>query len=495
MEIIITSTPSLNITISCNIPGILEHINATPVNIIVEQFRDGKSAYQLAIENGFNGSEIEWIDSLKGQAGTQGPKGDIGEQGPQGEIGAIGAQGPKGETGATGVQGPNGDTGPQGPQGETGATGAQGPKGDTGPQGPQGETGATGAQGAKGDTGPQGETGATGAQGAKGDTGPQGPQGVTGATGAQGPKGDTGAQGPQGITGATGAQGPKGDTGAQGPQGITGATGAQGPKGDTGVQGPKGDPGATGAQGPAGPSVWGVITGNIGSQSDLKQYYEVMASRWIFNDFFLVASSYPFTVGALSVGTISAGTDLSDTVSGTAVLKSTTTINSGYNIYTSQSMLGNLKGSEVYEIQIAHYNVSGTTTRFGFYNQINSVNDMPYGIYFEIVNDQLYAKTANNSTRTAVLLGTVPSTSYYIYRITVLSSSSINYSVYNASGGLAIFSTNISTNIPANLTTYNNGLKGALCSFNSGTTVYNLCAVDYIKMYLGDAYNRGPIRI
>ena len=68
--------------------------------------------------------------------------------------------------------------------------------------------------------------------GPQGETGPTGPQGPTGATGPQGPQG---VQGPAGETGATGAQGPQGETGPQGPQGIQGiqgATGAQGPQGD-----------------------------------------------------------------------------------------------------------------------------------------------------------------------------------------------------------------------------------------------------------------------
>ena len=40
---------------------------------------DGKSAYQLAVEKGFAGTEVEWIASLKGKnglQGIQGPKGD-----------------------------------------------------------------------------------------------------------------------------------------------------------------------------------------------------------------------------------------------------------------------------------------------------------------------------------------------------------------------------------------------------------------------------------
>ena len=79
---------------------------------------DGQSAYALAVQLGFTGSEADWIASLKG---------------PKGETGATGPQGPKGETGATG---------PQGPQGPTGATGARGPTGATGPQGPAGASAA-----------------------------------------------------------------------------------------------------------------------------------------------------------------------------------------------------------------------------------------------------------------------------------------------------------------------------------------------------------------
>ena len=113
------------------------------------------SAYAIAVKNGFEGSEEEWLASL---VGPQGPKGETGETGPKGDTGATGPQGPrgeKGEKGDTGSQGPKGETGPQGPQGlkgDTGETGLQGPKGDTGPQGPQG------IQGQKGDKGDTGES-------------------------------------------------------------------------------------------------------------------------------------------------------------------------------------------------------------------------------------------------------------------------------------------------------------------------------------------------
>lgn len=75
---------------------------------------DGQSAYALAVQLGYTGSESAWIASLKG---AKGDKGDTGAQGPKGETGATGPQGPQGPTGATGARGPTGATGPQGPAG------------------------------------------------------------------------------------------------------------------------------------------------------------------------------------------------------------------------------------------------------------------------------------------------------------------------------------------------------------------------------------------
>lgn len=75
---------------------------------------DGQSAYALAVQLGFTGSEADWIASLKGAKGDKGDKGDTGAQGPKGATGATGPQGP---TGATGARGATGATGPQGPAG------------------------------------------------------------------------------------------------------------------------------------------------------------------------------------------------------------------------------------------------------------------------------------------------------------------------------------------------------------------------------------------
>lgn len=76
-----------------------------------KQGADGLSAYQIAVDNGFTGTEAEWLASLKGEAGPQGPKGNTGS------TGATGPKGDKGDKGETGMTGPQG---PQGIQGEKG---------------------------------------------------------------------------------------------------------------------------------------------------------------------------------------------------------------------------------------------------------------------------------------------------------------------------------------------------------------------------------------
>ena len=112
---------------------------------------NGRSAYEIAVLNGFVGTETQWLLSLvgaTGPAGATGAQGLQGIQGPAGNDGATGPQGPIGLTGATGpqgVQGPAGNDGATGPQGPIGLTGTTGPQGI---QGPQGLTGATGASGA-----------------------------------------------------------------------------------------------------------------------------------------------------------------------------------------------------------------------------------------------------------------------------------------------------------------------------------------------------------
>lgn len=109
----------------------------------------GKSAYEIWEDNGYSGSQQDFLTSL---IGPPGPQGDRGQPGNAGEKGPTGLQGPPGKNGTNGAPGAKGDTGPTGIQGPPGEDGVS-IKGPTGPQGPQGEPGDPGPSGEPGESG------------------------------------------------------------------------------------------------------------------------------------------------------------------------------------------------------------------------------------------------------------------------------------------------------------------------------------------------------
>ena len=136
---------------------------------VIFEYSGGDDAYQVAVQQGFEGTAQEWLEGLvgpKGDTGPRGLKGDKGDKGDQGIQGPRGLQGPKGDKGDTGDTGARG---PQGLKGDTGDTGPKGDKGDTGPRGPQGEIGPEGPKGDKGDKGDQGIQGPEGPRGLPGE--------------------------------------------------------------------------------------------------------------------------------------------------------------------------------------------------------------------------------------------------------------------------------------------------------------------------------------
>ena len=134
---------------------------------------NGENAYDIALDNGFEGTEEEWLESLIGKGLEFNWRGtELGVK-VEGEIDYTYAdlRGPKGEKGDKGIQGIQGIQGPVGPKGEKGEQGIQGPKGDKGIQGIQGIQGPVGPKGEKGDKGDKGDTGATGTTAWTGITG------------------------------------------------------------------------------------------------------------------------------------------------------------------------------------------------------------------------------------------------------------------------------------------------------------------------------------
>jgi len=82
---------------------------------------DGASAYQVAVNNGFVGTESAWLLSLKGAKGDTGNAGAAGAKGDTGNTGAKGDKGDKGDTGDTGPTGPAGSGDMNGPASSNGS--------------------------------------------------------------------------------------------------------------------------------------------------------------------------------------------------------------------------------------------------------------------------------------------------------------------------------------------------------------------------------------
>ena len=151
-----------------------------------EDLPRGKSAYEIAKENGFDGTEAEWLASLKGATGAPGTNGKDGENGKTPYVGENGnwyigaddtgkpSRGAKGEPGQDGVTPTfsieSVETGEPGTNADVTMTGDAPNHGlkFVIPRGDKGDKGDTGSPGAKGD---KGEPGSPGAKGDKGDPG------------------------------------------------------------------------------------------------------------------------------------------------------------------------------------------------------------------------------------------------------------------------------------------------------------------------------------
>ena len=143
-----------------NIEATKRTINVNTVEIRSVRFRNfgpqgntgepGLSAYEVAVENGFTGSEEEWLESLQSTiVGPQGPPGaDSIVPGPEGP---VGPEGPQGLPGSPGLPGEPGDSaydvavtnGFPGTE-EQWLASLIGPEGPIGPQGEQGLSGLPG---------------------------------------------------------------------------------------------------------------------------------------------------------------------------------------------------------------------------------------------------------------------------------------------------------------------------------------------------------------
>lgn len=111
----------------------------------------GYSAYDLAVKNGYNGTEKEWLAYLKGDKGDKGDTGATGATGPAGANGKDGVNGADGKPGSNGLSAyelavKNGFTGNESAWLES----LKGEQGVPGPAGADGKNGVNGVDGKDG---------------------------------------------------------------------------------------------------------------------------------------------------------------------------------------------------------------------------------------------------------------------------------------------------------------------------------------------------------
>ena len=111
----------------------------------------GYSAYEVAVKNGYTGTETEWLATLKGEKGEKGDTGATGATGPAGTNGKDGVNGADGKPGSNGLSAyelavKNGFTGNESAWLES----LQGPQGEEGPAGADGKNGVNGVDGKDG---------------------------------------------------------------------------------------------------------------------------------------------------------------------------------------------------------------------------------------------------------------------------------------------------------------------------------------------------------
>lgn len=76
---------TINIDVDLSTPSDSVGVTPTPAG------PQGLSAYEVAVKNGFIGTETQWLDSLVGETGEPGPQGLPGIPGSDGQPGRDGA--------------------------------------------------------------------------------------------------------------------------------------------------------------------------------------------------------------------------------------------------------------------------------------------------------------------------------------------------------------------------------------------------------------------
>lgn len=198
------------------------------------------------------------------------------------------------------------------------------------------------------------------------------------------------------------------------------------------------------------------------------------------------AAIFPFTFTAYNTGVHIIGANTNGTNPGTTRIVSSSTPNSGGVLSSNSLAAANIVpvvGQEMDYVFRTPTPIAGTgiTIRAGFLTAANTITDAAFGIYMEIVDNQLYGKTANNNIRSTTSTAyTLPNGGvWYHMRVVYKAANLVEYTLYNMAGTI-LWTDTLTTNIPTSA--YGCNLLG----FSSASTVVNteLITNDYLAFTL-----------
>jgi len=204
------------------------------------------------------------------------------------------------------------------------------------------------------------------------------------------------------------------------------------------------------------------------------------SSNKYFSDFLQGSNiQFPFTAGNVtSVGSVVAVVVSERNHPGQVLLKKSAAVNTGYYVGTHPfSMV--ISAASRYDVIVKFpAALTGKVFRFGF-NGTTSTTETSNGVYFELFNGSLVAKTAKTNVRTTNTLFDPSVNVWYHFIISFDAAMAAKFEVYSDTGAL-VASTIITTNMPL-LTA-----SGAIFTAHGTSSVEeDLCILDYMSLDLG----------
>jgi hypothetical protein len=207
-------------------------------------------------------------------------------------------------------------------------------------------------------------------------------------------------------------------------------------------------------------------------------------SRVLSSDFIGLATQaiQPFSSGTYLSGAITVAPYFNGTNPGMLRISSSATPNSGGFFTTNSLSIGNIFPIVGMQMDLVFRTPNtiigiGSTIRVGFMVVANTATDASNGFYMEIVDNQLYGKTANASVRsqTGTFFPITNGGVWFHMRVLYKATNLIEYSLYDMAGVL-LWSDTLTTNIPTAI------LTGSALAFSSSTTTIptEMITVDYL---------------